>query len=71
MRFCISNFNIEAVFINGNICLIDEFKTDEERIIKVVTKRGRKYSIDKIEYFLVEGVRREKDETFGILNSIF
>jgi hypothetical protein len=66
------NINIAAVFKRtARVSFINELKIDNERIIRVVTTGGRQYSIDDVDYFLIDGVRKEKNKAFEILNSIF
>lgn len=72
MRIITDNINIAAVFKRtAKASFIHELKIDGERIVKVVTTGGRQYSIDDIDYFLVDGVRKDKINTLEILNRIF
>jgi|AMQJ01.1.fsa_nt_gi hypothetical protein len=72
MMIVTDNINIAAVFKRtARVSFINELKIDNERIIRVVTTGGRQYSIDDVDYFLIDGVRKEKNKAFEILNSIF
>jgi hypothetical protein len=68
MRIITDNINIAAVFKRtAKVSFINELKIDNERIIKIVTTGGRQYSIDAVEYFLLNGVRKEKISAFEVL----
>ncbi|MDD3856390.1 hypothetical protein [Sulfurimonas sp.] len=72
MMIVTDNINIAAVFKRtARVSFINELKIDNERIIRVVTTGGRQYSIDDVDYFLIDGVRKEKNKAFEILKSIF
>lgn len=72
MRILINNDDVIAIFKYGDKpATVDELKIDEERIVKLVTSKGRKYSIDEIDHFLFRGVRKNKIEMFESLNRIF
>ena len=72
MMIVTDNINIAAVFKRtARVSFINELKIDNERIIRVVTAGGRQYSIDDVDYFLIDGVRKEKNKAFEILKSIF
>lgn len=72
MRIITGNINIAAVFKRtARVSFIYELKIDKERIVKVVTTTGRQYSIDDIDYFLIDGVRKNKIDTLEILLRIF
>jgi hypothetical protein len=72
MRILINNTDVIAVFKYGDkSATVDELKIDEERIVKLVTSEGRKYSIDDIDHFLFRGVRKNEIEMYESLNRIF
>lgn len=72
MRIITDNINIAAVFKRtAKVSFIHELKIDGDRIVKVVTAGGRKYPIDAVDYFLIDGVHKDKIDTLEILNRIF